>query len=325
LLLYHNLLIGTCFQLANRLTGCLLAMAIGRNFDVKAWIPLSLLYEIPLGWVKWFIDLYMEVEGDTDDGKFNPSGAAFAGYPPHDSSPYTLRYAKDTVEYVGQANQGVFSHHFLNLEQTYSYDFSFDSGEIILASRPGTVVDYFDWVADDINPDTSEQTAAANEALASGFLVPDQTNADSWNFITIRHDLDDALNTIPPNNVHDKGPGGTVVQTYGVYGHGRKNSVRELFQARGIASNNIIGQKVRRGERIMRAGDTGVSFHNHLHMMIQEGPAAVGATQAVGRGELFQPTIPFVFKDVTHIIGKDGVCKNLSWYKSSTVDMGTTP
>lgn len=324
--LFHDLLIGTLFTLLNRLAGCLLAMAIGRSFDPRIWAE-SLLWRIPVGWVTWLISLYMAVEGDTKDGTYNPGGAAFAGYPPHDTSPYTLPYPKDAVVYVGQANQGIFSHNFMNIEQTYSYDFSMDEGDLILASRPGTVVDYFDWVADDINPDAAQMTAAANEATASGFLITSptsQTTSDSWNFIAIRHDCDDAGNPLPvPDATHDQGPGGTPVRTYAIYGHGRKDSVRELFGARGIAETAIIGSKVKRGDRIIRAGDTGISFHNHLHMMVQEGPDV--ATAPLDRSQYSDPTIPFVFKDVTHLIGRDGVCKNLNFYKSSTVDLQAAP
>ncbi|HEX6559571.1 MAG TPA: hypothetical protein VF021_08910 [Longimicrobiales bacterium] len=327
--LFWNLLVGTCFTLLNKLAGWLLAMAVGRVIDPKAFFDTFKMFGVPLlaipvSWITWFISLYMSVEGDTDDGKYNPGGSAFAGYPAHDASPYTLPYPKDQLVYVGQANQGIFSHNVMNIQQTYSYDFSMDEGDIIVASRAGTVVDYFDWVANDINPDATQQAQAASDAAASGFLVGGQTTSDSWNFIAIRHDRDDAGNPLAPDATHDKGPGGSAVTTYAVYGHGRNGSVRELFGARGIAGGSIIGQPVKRGDRIMRAGDTGISFHNHLHMMVQAGPSSASAPP-VSRFNLTTGTIPFVFKDVTHLIGRDGVCKNLNFYRSTTTDLQATP
>jgi hypothetical protein len=165
--------------------------------------------------------------------------------------------------------------------------------------------------------------AAAAEATASGFLKAGQSTSDSWNFIAIRHDCDDAGVALPaPNPLHDKGPGGLPVTTYAIYGHGRKDSVRELFGARGVAENAIIGTQVKQGDRIMRAGSTGISFNNHLHMMVQAGP---GTGSPVQRHTLARPTIPFVFKDVTHLFGRDGVCKSLNFYKSTTVDLQAAP
>jgi hypothetical protein len=318
---YWNMLIGSLFGLLSRVSGCLLAMAVSRTFDPVAWA--TGLWRIPVSWITWFVSFYMSVEGDTYDGKFNPSGDPFDGYPAHDASPYSLPYAKGEVVYAVQGNQGMFSHHFLNVEQTYSYDFSMDQGDEILASRPGTVVDYFDWVPDDTNPDTAQMNAAAAEATASGFLKAGQSTSDSWNFIAIRHDCDDAGNALPaPDATHDKGPGGLPVTTYAIYGHGRKDSVRELFGARGVAENAIIGTQVKQGDRIMRAGSTGISFNNHLHMMVQAGP---GTGSPVQRHTLARPTIPFVFKDVTHLFGRDGVCKSLNFYKSTTVDLQAAP
>jgi hypothetical protein len=330
-ILFHDLLTNTLFSFGNRLLGCLLAMGVGRNFDLKAWGEGS--WRLAVSFGTWFISQYMSKEGDTDGGKYNPMGTAFPGYPAHDASPYTLPYPSDTYYYCIQGNQGWFSHHSQNVQQTYSYDFSMDQGDFILASRPGTVVDYFDWVADDSDPGWDDLTAP-NEATASGFLVPNQTRHDTWNFICIRHDVDDAGAAAGPDNVHDRGAANAAITTYAVYGHGRKDSVRELFGARGISANNIIGQIVRRGDRIMRAGNTGVSFNNHLHMMVHAGPAAPAAPAdrllPVKRNrDSSNPTyphcelgtIPFVFKEVTHIIGTDGVCKSLNFYTSTTVDL----
>ncbi len=311
--LFWDLFLNNLFYVLGRLVGCILGMSVAQVFDFDTWVkpmPLKLLLLNPLMFI---VSLYMDKEGDTKDGHYNPTGAEYAGYPDKASSPYQLPFPKDNTYYLVQGNQGFFSHHHLNFDQQYSYDFSMDQDDPILASRPGTVVDYFDWIKDNTNPDTTDMTAATTEATASGFLVPGQTTSDSWNFIAIRHDVDDAGAALPPDNTHDKAAGGSVVTTYAIYGHGRKGSVRDAFQARGVAANAIIGTKVKQGQRIMRSGDTGVSFNNHLHIMVQEGPASTTAPP-VSRGALSQPTLPFVFKDA-------GVPKHLDWYESSVTEV----
>jgi hypothetical protein len=51
-------------------------------------------------------------------------------------------------------------------------------------------------------------------------------------------------------------------------------------------------------------------------MMVQAEGASTGLP--VKRTTLPDATLPFVFRDVTHFIGRDGVCKNLNFYTSST-------
>jgi hypothetical protein len=308
--LFWDLFLNNLFYVMGRLVGCMLGMAIGRSFDFDAWLkplPLQLLLEGPL---MFPVSLYMDKEGKTDGGTYNPTGVPYTGYPVKATSPYALPYVKDTSCYLVQGNQGFFSHHHLNLDQTYSYDFSLDQDAPILAARPGTVVDWFDFVADDTNPDTAGMTAAANEAAASGFLKAGQTTSDSWNFIAIRHDCDDSGNALPPNNTHDKAAGGAVVTTYAIYGHGRKGSVRDAFAP--LPAGNIIGTKVKAGQRIMRWGNTGVSFKNHLNMLVLVGPA--GPATPVDRFSLKQPSLPFVFKE-------HGVLEKLDWYTSTVVEV----
>ena len=63
----------------------------------------------------------------------------------------------------------------------------------------------------------------------------------------------------------------------------------------------------------MRAGDTGISFHNHLHMHVVPDPA-IGATPPFdyrtygGAGN----TLPYVFSDGPG----DGVLTHFNWYVS---------
>jgi hypothetical protein len=236
----------------------------------------------------FFPSLNMEKEGKTSDGTYNPypspNDTAFTGYPAADSSPYNLPYEAGRLEYVDQANQGLFSHNFLNVSQVYAYDFALDEGVEILACRPGTVVAWGD------------QT--------------DDNTTGTWNFIIIKHDVTNTGAAAGPDGVHDLGPGGTPVHTYAIYGHGRKNSVRELFAERGVTVQqlNLGGVKVKRGQPIMRSGDTGMSFHNHLHLHV------VPDDGSGGRADF---SIPFVFQEVSRLMDTDGVCTRFNFYRST--------
>ena len=71
---------------------------------------------------------------------------------------------------------------------------------------------------------------------------------------------------------------------------------------------------VKRGEKIMLCGDTGMSFHNHLHMevRVEQGQRRQRARQ--GRRRRF--TIPFVFKEVSRFLDTDGVPTRFNFYTS---------
>jgi hypothetical protein len=57
---------------------------------------------------------------------------------------------------------------------------------------------------------------------------------------------------------------------------------------------------------------------NHLHIHVQAGPAAAPTTPpAVRDSDLVDGSIPFVFSDVTHFIGTDGVPRYADFYESS--------
>lgn len=269
-------------------------------------------------WFAFWLTLFGFKEGDTDDGKYNPGGPGFSGYPKHESSPYRLPFEQGKAVMCVQGNQGMWSHNnFGGMPQVYAYDLALDQGDEVLASRPGTVVDFFDWVPDDQNVTTN---------APAGATLPGQTSAENWNFIVIRHDLaqDPATgNLVPaaPSNDHDRDQGGAVVTTYAEYGHGRQGSVRRVFAQRlgiseaSITSAQIIGQQVRQGQPIMLAGNTGNSFVNHVHIHVRPGPPS-STPPPVARGNLTNRTIPFVFREVTHIIGTDGVPKSLKFYTS---------
>ena len=66
----------------------------------------------------------------------------------------------------------------------------------------------------------------------------------------------------------------------------------------------------------MHAGDTGTSFHNHLHMHVLGATAATPATGPVNSSVLTPYTLPFVFKEGRHVIGRDGPLRRLTWYTS---------
>ncbi|HRP22821.1 hypothetical protein [Thauera sp.] len=278
------------------------------------------------GFLAFIVEFYAQRDGSTDDGHYNPridpadrpyADAAgnprtdFIGYPDKAGSPYHLPYAADTAMYVGQANLGFFSHARWNsFPQIYAYDFAHDFGDEVLAIRDGTVVDFFDWIPDNINPDGAQQTAArtaSNAVMGAAW----RNGKPSWNYIIVRHDS--------LINDQDRDQGGTPVTTYAVYGHGATGGVRELWNALyGKAALDIIGTRVRRGNPLMRAGSTGVSFHNHLHLHLVPGPGPGAATHTPPRpilqeGDLGDYTLPFVFADAPG----DGVLRRLRWYRSA--------
>jgi murein DD-endopeptidase MepM/ murein hydrolase activator NlpD len=255
---------------------------------------------------------YSVLEGGTGGGTYNPGTGEFRGYPAAQDSPYKLPFPKGQSVFVIQANQGLFSHNALNgVNQVYAYDFGLDAGDDILAARRGTVVDFFDWIANDTNPTTDAEKEVARTASA-GLVAPDQTNWTSWNFIIIRHD------TVLPDYDQDVGGSDTGVTTFAVYGHGRESGVRDAFAERGVTDiSTILGATVLQGDKIMKAGHTGLSFHNHLHMEVKV--LNTELTPADARGVLHRlkaHSLPFVFREVRHTIGPDGVLKARCWYTS---------
>ncbi len=377
--------------------GTLIAQSISRSFNAKEifWSGATI-KAVVWSLVRFWPYAYLINEGDTDQGEYNPTGPDFLGYPDPSNSPYFLPYTAGESAIWGQCNQGMWSHHNAgaNLSQDYAFDIALDQGDPVLASRPGTLVDFFDWIPDDIEPNQNQQIQAAVAAWNSGLVVPNQTGfpnqintpaggpwmvtnipvavgtmvaagatvatvqaaggapvplqafnagqvvqinavpgavvaagtplvliaiaATAWNFVMIRHDVDntnaplvDAAGIPRQNIIHDRGPGPGVnlVWTYGVYGHGRQNSVRNLFG--GI---NPIGNFIVRARQIMLAGDTGVSFHNHLHMHVLTGPGPATAPPISRNynGALGTQTIPFVFQE----IDGDGVPTVLNSYIS---------
>jgi murein DD-endopeptidase MepM/ murein hydrolase activator NlpD len=263
--------------------------------------------------------LYGLKENDTAGGTWNPTGADFKGYPDNSASPYSLPWAADSSIMCFQGNLGLFSHNFVNpTEQVYAYDLMLEKGTEVLASRPGTVVDYFDWV-----PDGSHGGGVG----ATGPVLPlaTQTQSQSWNFVMIRHDQEGA-----PDATHDLGPGGAnPTTTYGIYGHGEEGTVRSSFLANGVQPANIIGTVVRRGQVIMHADNTGNSFCNHCHMEVRPGPAAPAAgsppAPVLFGTVLGSGTIPFVFKEVSNqgIGGPGGVCQSRRFYESANQKVGS--
>jgi hypothetical protein len=325
-------------------SGVLVSWAFGRTATP------GLLWEAPLkaaglGIVLFLVQMYTGMEGDTDDGRYNPGvdpqGNAFtpprqpfAGYPPAEASPYRLPLPAGSATFVGQANQGFFSHmRYGGTVQVYAYDFAHDFQDEVLAVRDGTVVDWFDFFPDDREldfndaTDTADGFAAAAAAQTAGFLVPGQSGFNgnltgNWNFVMIRHDAMDA--------VHDRDQGGTTVITFAEYGHGANGGVRAAFAARGIAPTAIIGTRVTQGHVIMQAGDTGVSFHNHLHLHVRAATAAtaVPATPPpvpfppITNASLSPYTLPFVFREGRHVLGRDGPLRHLTWYRSENTRLG---
>jgi len=254
------------------------------------------------------ISQYLGKDGDTDGGKYNPAkdenGNAytpargpFPGYPAKETSPYKLPWEEGAAKFLGQAPLGLFNHNRLDPTQpVYAFDFGLDFGDEVLAARGGTVIDFFDFIPDNLDPNAQQIADAftASKAIMQGPTDPDwRPFAPSWNVIIIRHD------TAEPD--HDKGEGGSAVTTFAIYGHGKSGSIREAFAARGVTPTNIIGSVVTQGQVIMKAGDTGMSFHNHTHLEVRTGSTLDPATSY---------TIPIVFREA-------GALEKLTWYTSA--------
>lgn len=328
-------------------TGTLVAWSVARTVTPKQ------LYVEPLkaalvSFLSFLVQMYVSMEGDTDEGRYNPRiqpdnsdfvppRLPFAGYPPHENSPYRLPYPAGTALFVGQANQGFFSHmRYGGTVQVYAYDFAHDFGDEILAIRDGTVVDWFDFFPDDTNLDFTDAAdvatgrAAAQAAQTAGLIRSGQSGFNgnltgNWNTVLIRHDNFDP--------VHDKDQGGVATATlvsFAEYGHGKNGGVRAAFALRGIAPTDIIGTKVTQGQVVMLAGDTGVSFHNHLHLHVRMATAATAVPTSpppvpfppITPSSLTTYTIPFVFREAVHILGRDGPLRHLTWYRSQNTRLG---
>ncbi|MCP4215143.1 MAG: M23 family metallopeptidase [bacterium] len=306
---------GLCSTVLGVSVGTLIAQGISGEYNEDIWAEwgdqLWKSFFDPI--VYFWIVYYLVEDGNTDDGKFNPTSAtAFNGYPAHAASPYKLPFRRGQTVRCGQGNQGLMSHHHLVWSVVYSFDFDLDQGVEVLASRGGTVVDYFDWVPDNQNISV---TVPPSPPIAKG-----GTFGTSFNFIVIRHDTNNAA--------HDLDQGGANTTTYATYAHGRHESVRQAFNARStpVAPSNIIGTAVNQGDVIMKCGNTGISPYNHMHMEVRPGPAVPSTPPfgaAVRYWDLEHRTIPFVFRDAKHrdlytIIrnGQDGVPRSMNWYTS---------
>ena len=239
----------------------------------------------------WLFE-YLAKENDTAGGTYNPRGPKkFKGYPNKDSSPYRLPFANGESLYCGQANQGMWSHNDISNissdQQCYAYDFGHDHQQAIHAARDGVV-----WAFTESNANTSDV---------------------SPNFITVLHDAVDGE--------HDSPFGTGTVTTYARYLHGASMGITNAFASRGQplpvaeSASRGNGTRVKRGDVIMLADDTGKSFHSHLHMHVvtdnsggvvplAPAPAPTPSPGSVG--------IPFVFKEVRG----DGNPQSLTWYTS---------
>lgn len=281
---------GALAGLCGGLVGTCLSAALSAAFSTKDFF-VDIGLETGKGFLLFYINAYSWVENDTDGGKFNGANAQFAGYPDKADSPYKLPYAIGETKMCVQGHQGMWSH-FAEDNQIYAVDFGFDQAELICAARPGTVVGFRENVPNDVH----------NNGTDGG-----------WNYIIIRHD---ATEDETVRNHHDKYHDGNTYITYAIYGHGRENGVTEAFNENG-KPGNPLHQTVAQGDPIMKAGNTGVSFHNHLHLQIQtrmeaHAGAVPAGTLNLKSTDITSDTIPFVFADVSG----DGVVTSLTFYTS---------
>jgi hypothetical protein len=138
-----------------------------------------------------------------------------------------------------------------------------------------------------------------------------------WNFVVVKHDVDETGAALASPDAHDLGVGGTAITTLGVYGHGLPGSISAAFASHDppVPTAEIVGTLVKQGMPIMAAGDTGISFNNHLHMHVVPDPGPNATTHDYraygGEGD----TIPFVFSDGD--APANGVLRRLNFYTSS--------
>jgi hypothetical protein len=266
---------GALAAVVSTIVGTPVAWALGWVIDWPAygWMNLKA-YTFTLA--KYMFYQYFTHDGKTNDGKFDGSGDSYPGYPSDpENSPYLLPYERGTTYACAQGNLGIWSHTPHSYEsQIYAFDFAMDKGDVILACRAGVVDDFEDGETDH--------------------------SSGPWNYIRIRHD------TI---HDHDRDQSNANVITYATYGHGTFQSVREIWAEKlgrdvsTITRADIVNKTVQQGEPIMKAGDTGRSAYNHLHMHVK--PQAGGS-----QGDY---TIPFVFADVDE---DDGRPRSLNAYES---------
>jgi hypothetical protein len=291
------------------LSGSLVAQIIAWAEDFKRFFLTGAISAGKMFGLYWFY-LYIFRENATDGGRYRVGGGSFRGYRDRASSPYLLPFPSGVARYAGQANLGLFSHNritnsdFANpannaVQQVYAYDFDHDLNEPIACSRAGVV-----WAFQEFQP-LAGAPAPPNPGMPPGTGVP------AWNFITIRHDTIDAE--------HDDFGNGPV-QTFSVYGHLAQNGVTNAPAFSGTTPTAEwvspgAGTPVSQGDLIALAGDTGMSFHNHLHMHVLPLDAVTGLPSTVF-------TIPFVFRDMrVGILPRnsplnDGNLKSITWYRS---------
>lgn len=269
---------------ASGLVGSLVAQVIAWGADARRLFTTAGFSALKM-FVSYWVLNYLFRENTTDGGRYKAGGGNFRGYPDRRSSPYRLPYAEGKTLYVGQGNLALFSHNFITnsdfaapansaTQQVYAYDFGHDLREGIACARAGVVWSFSQGIADSDEAD--------------------------WNTIVIKHA------TIDP--VHDDFGNGPV-QTFAVYGHLAHNGVTQApaFGGTPPAEESMApgtGTPVPQGDIIALAGDTGMSFHNHLHMHVvpDDGTGAPAGTFA----------IPFVFGEVAG----DGVPKSRTWHRS---------
>lgn len=286
---------GVGIGMAAGLSGSIIAQVWARSIDLKrlfatmGWSALRCYLQYP------FYN-YKLRENATDGGTYSPRApVVLRGYPPRESSPYLLPYPGGTSHYAGQGNMGLFSHNNISSggvaaagggigteDQNYAYDFSHDFLEPISCIRSGIV-----W-------------RAPVEGNADG-------NETNGNNLIILHDG-------PPDPVHDD-YGAGAVRTFSYYWHLAQNGVTNAPAFGGATP--AVGTAVAQGDLIALAGDTGISFHNHLHLQVI--PATVASSGTMNpQPDTF--TIPFVFRDGQNgLLPGDGNLRSTTWHRSENV------
>jgi hypothetical protein len=218
----------------------------------------------------FYIYYYMFAENLTAGGKLTgkPKGdLEFPGYPNRADSPYRLPWEKGKLYECAQGNHGLFSHTPFSFDlELYAFDFSFNHGDDVLAMRDGVIWDFTDTNADG--------------------------NTDFQNEIIILHET--PAGGTDPLSGHDFDENGTPARTFTSYLHGKQGSVVGAFPLTITKDKDApgLGTKVKRGQVIMLADDTGRSAYNHLHVTVKPMDPTSGVTATVALAFPAGTTLP---------------------------------
>ena len=309
----------------------------------KSWV-------IPMA--KFWHYLYLVQDGDTNGGTYTATNLGggefedanpFPGYGNASTSPYLLPYERGETSSAAQGHHGLWSHtpHSFS-SQIYGVDFAMDFGDEILAFRNGVV-----WNFTDTNPDSEDAQniiRVAHPATAANPLIPEHDFDINGNtvptFGIYVHGAQGSVTELITPHTGINLPTGVLVGNLTLVTRAANSgimsgaNIRAEFTNVGIDLSVLGGTQiavwidntggtpiavspvvVSQGQPIMRAGDTGRSAYNHLHIHVVPATVTPGVVPIVPTGMALY-TIPYVYREISNTIGPDGVPKALKYYTS---------